>query len=160
MASGAATAGFIQIGWSKIPWHFPNFSLTKFRFSWHTDRTKHLQTQTIILKYCYSNSSAFFLQCLLWVLNKYTIIYLACKLKPVAETFTLTYKISWPPHHPYSQTKPPLVHRQTSSTAHSALRSIEPPHDKTNKMTMHPVKTQISLGIVLISLSLRCALNR
>ena len=23
----------------------------------------------------------------------------------------------------------------------------EPPHDKTNKMTVHPVKTQISLGI-------------
>ena len=23
----------------------------------------------------------------------------------------------------------------------------EPPHDKTNKMTVHPVKTQISLGM-------------
>ena len=23
----------------------------------------------------------------------------------------------------------------------------EPPHDKTNKMTVHPAKTQISLGI-------------
>ena len=25
--------------------------------------------------------------------------------------------------------------------------SYEPPHDKTNKMTMHPAKTRISLGI-------------
>ena len=24
---------------------------------------------------------------------------------------------------------------------------IEPPHDKTNKMTVHPAKTQVSLGI-------------
>ena len=27
------------------------------------------------------------------------------------------------------------------------LKSFEPPHDKTNKMTVHPAKTQISLGI-------------
>ena len=27
------------------------------------------------------------------------------------------------------------------------LNSFEPPHDKTNKMTVHPAKTQISLGI-------------
>ena len=27
------------------------------------------------------------------------------------------------------------------------LHIIEPPHDKTNKMTVHPAKTQISLGI-------------
>ena len=26
-------------------------------------------------------------------------------------------------------------------------QSFEPPHDKTNKMTVHPAKTQISLGI-------------
>ena len=29
----------------------------------------------------------------------------------------------------------------------SLSKRYEPPHDKTNKMTMHPVKTRISLGI-------------
>ena len=30
---------------------------------------------------------------------------------------------------------------------HRCIRKFEPLHDKTNKMTMHPAKTQISLGI-------------
>ena len=36
---------------------------------------------------------------------------------------------------------------------------IELPHDKTNKMTVHPAKTQISLGILPVWLSLHCMLN-
>ena len=36
---------------------------------------------------------------------------------------------------------------------------FEPPHDKTNKMTVHPAKTQISLGIAQSDQSLHCALN-
>ena len=35
-------------------------------------------------------------------------------------------------------------YRQDFDFQHS---SFEPPHDKTNKMTVRPVKTQISLGI-------------
>ena len=36
---------------------------------------------------------------------------------------------------------------------------FEPTHDKTNKMTVCPAKTQISLGIPQSNQSLRCALN-
>ena len=39
-----------------------------------------------------------------------------------------------------------LLHVQSHLSWHSMLR-FEPPHDKTNKMTGHPGKTQISLGI-------------
>ena len=35
----------------------------------------------------------------------------------------------------------------------------EPPHDKTNKMTVRPAKTQVSLDIAQSDQSLRCALN-
>ena len=35
----------------------------------------------------------------------------------------------------------------------------EPPHDKTNKMTLRPVKTQITLGIRPVWSSLHCVLN-
>ena len=31
-----------------------------------------------------------------------------------------------------------------------ALKISEPPHDKTNKMSVRPAKTQISLGIRLV----------
>ena len=34
--------------------------------------------------------------------------------------------------------------------------SDEPQHDKTNKMSVHPAKTQISLGICPSDQSLRC----
>ena len=38
------------------------------------------------------------------------------------------------------------------------FKTFEPPHDKTNKMTVHPVKTQISLGIHPVwSVSSLCA---
>ena len=39
------------------------------------------------------------------------------------------------------------------------LPIFEPPHDKTNKMTVCPAKTQISLSIAQSDQSLRCALN-
>ena len=46
------------------------------------------------------------------------------------------------------------------------IKIFEPPHDKTNNVTEHPAKTQISLGIrpaawafAQSDLSLRCALN-
>ena len=42
-----------------------------------------------------------------------------------------------------------LVGRECSipSTNHSSLEKYEPRHDKTNKMSVRPAKTQISLGI-------------
>ena len=52
---------------------------------------------------------------------------------------------------------------------HNIRTTIEPPHDKTNKMTVHPAKTLTSLGIRPVwsaawastqsDQSLRCALN-
>ena len=37
-----------------------------------------------------------------------------------------------------------------------ARKRYEPPRDKTNKVTVRPAKTQISLGIRLSDQSLRC----
>ena len=39
------------------------------------------------------------------------------------------------------------------------LIKAEPQHDKTNKMSVHPTKTQISLASTQSDQSLRCALN-
>ena len=39
------------------------------------------------------------------------------------------------------------------------LYIFDPRHDKTNKMSVHPAKIQISLGIRQSDQSLRCALN-
>ena len=41
---------------------------------------------------------------------------------------------------------------------HGLFRN-EPPHDKTNKMTVRPAKTQIRLADAQSDQSLRCALN-
>ena len=41
-----------------------------------------------------------------------------------------------------------------SLTGHKPLKRSEPRHDKTNKMSVHPVKTQISLGICSVWSSL------
>ena len=37
--------------------------------------------------------------------------------------------------------------------------TVESPYDKTNKMTVHPLKTQISLGIHPVWSGFRCALS-
>ena len=51
---------------------------------------------------------------------------------------------------PFSQTKVITMLGRTKT---------EPPCDKTNKMTVRPAKTQISLGIRPVGLSLRCPLS-
>ena len=39
---------------------------------------------------------------------------------------------------------------RSMSDCHPLKMTIEPRHDKTNKMSVHPAKTRISLGISLI----------
>ena len=57
------------------------------------------------------------------------------------------------PNHRNSTNGPGLLGVSVNSKSHAGLSQktdqeiIEPPHDKTNKMTVRPAKTQISLGI-------------
>ena len=46
-----------------------------------------------------------------------------------------------------------------SKQRHCHVSRYESPHDKTNKMSVRPAKTQTSLGIRPVCQSLRCALN-
>ena len=40
-----------------------------------------------------------------------------------------------------------LLRRKTPTQTNKQNKTNEPPHDKTNKMSVRPAKTQISLGI-------------
>ena len=44
----------------------------------------------------------------------------------------------------------PLMHFYENTIVFPNQRENEPPHDKTSKVTVRPVKTQISLGIRLV----------
>ena len=49
----------------------------------------------------------------------------------------------------FSRTKTPAgpTHTLVFNWSYCPYKQFEPPHDKTNKMTVHPAKTQISLSI-------------
>ena len=91
----------------------------------------------------------------LWFFHQFTRpIRQACELGPLQydglyffmqKLFKCGFHISWEWNKKYSPKY--MVYRHPHSTSHWSWSTFEPPHDKTNKMTVCPVETQISLGV-------------